>query len=107
MRGVHDLGGLPAGEINRAENPATFFDKRVDALFSLLSHPRRRVITVDEHRRAIESLPKEAYFDLAYYERWIHAIAALMVEKGILTQQEIGARIHELEHRLGIADHEH
>ncbi len=107
MRGVHDMGGLPAGDVDREEHRSTFFDKRVDALMSLLSHPQRRVIVVDELRRAIESLSREAYFDLAYYERWIYAIASLMVEKGILTEQEIGIRIHELEHRLGIADHEH
>jgi hypothetical protein len=107
MRGVHDLGGLPAGNIDRSEHGSTFFEKRVDALLCLLSDPQRRVIGVDELRRTIESLPKDAYFDLTYYERWIYAIASLVVEKGLLTQQDIGMRMHELEHRLGIAGHEH
>jgi Nitrile hydratase beta subunit len=107
MRGVHDLGGLPAGEVDRAEHDPSFFEKRVDALMRLVSRPEQRVIVVDELRRTVESLPKEAYDELGYYERWIYAIASLMVEKGVLTQQEIGMRMHELEHRLGIADHEH
>jgi hypothetical protein len=107
MRGVHDLGGQPAGAVDTSDHAQTFFEKRVDALMRLLSHPSRRVIVVDELRRTVEALPKEAYSDLSYYERWIYAIASLMVEKGILTQQDIGMRLHELEHRLGIADHEH
>ena len=107
MRGVHDLGGLPAGEVDTSEHAQTFFEKRVDALMRLLSHPSRRVIVVDELRRTVESLPKDAYFELSYYERWIYAIGSLLVEKGILSQQDIGMRMHELEHRLGIADHEH
>jgi hypothetical protein len=107
MRGVHDMGGMDAGAVNRDEHANTFFEKRVDALMRLLSHSDRRLMVVDELRRTIESLPQEAYDDLRYYEKWIYAIASLMVEKGILTQQEIGMRMHELEHRLGIADHEH
>jgi len=107
MRGVHDLGGLPAGEVDRSEHEQTFFEKRVDALMGLLSHPSRRLILVDELRRAIESLPKDHYFGMTYYERWAYAIATLLVEKGVLSQEEIGARMHELEHRLGIADHHH
>ncbi len=107
MRGVHDLGGLSAGEVDRSEHEQTFFEKRVDALMSLLSHPSRRLIVVDELRRAVESLSQDAYSGMTYYERWAYAIAALLVEKGVLSQEEIGARMHELEHRLGIADHHH
>lgn len=107
MRGVHDLGGLPAGAVDRSEHEQTFFEKRVDAVMSLLSHPSRRVITVDELRRAVESLSKDNYFGMTYYERWAYAIASLLVEKGMLSQEELGMRMHELEHRLGIADHHH
>jgi hypothetical protein len=107
MRGVHDLGGLPGSEVDRAEHEQTFFEKRVDALVRLLSDPSRRVIVVDELRRTVESLPEDAYKSMGYYERWVWALASLMVEKGILNEQEIGNRMHELEHRLGIADHHH
>ena len=107
MRGVHDLGGQPGEAVQRAEHEPTLFDKRVDALMSLCSHPDLRLIRVDELRRVIESLPKDAYFDLKYYERWMYAIATLLVEKGVLREDEIGERIHELQHRLGMADHQH
>jgi Nitrile hydratase beta subunit len=34
---------------------------------------------------------------MKYYERWITAIELLMVEKGILTQQEIDRKAEEYE----------
>jgi hypothetical protein len=106
-RGVHDLGGLPAGPVDRAEHDANFFEKRVDALMRLLSHPSRRVITVDELRRGVESLDAQDYAGLSYYQRWLISITNLLLEKGLLNQQELGMRIHELQHRLGVADHQH
>ncbi len=51
---------------------------------------------VDELRRGIESLGPEAYDRLSYYERWIASIANILVEKGVLTQEEIDARIAKL-----------
>jgi hypothetical protein len=106
-RGVHDLGGLPAGPVNREEHDNNFFEKRVDALMRLLSHPDRKLMTVDELRRGIESLDAEDYASLTYYQRWLISMTNLMLEKGVLTQQELGMRIHELQHRLGVADHDH
>ena len=106
-RGVHDLGGAEAGPVDRAEHDANFFEKRVDALMRLLSHPSRRVITTDELRRGVESLDSEDYHGLSYYQRWLISITNLLLEKGLLTQQDLGMRIHELQHRLGVADHHH
>jgi hypothetical protein len=97
MPRVHDRGGWPdAGPINKAEHDLSMWEKRTDALLVLLSSPARRIITVDELRRAIESLPPDAYEKLTYYERWISAIEMLLVEKGILTQEEIDRKAEEL-----------
>jgi nitrile hydratase len=52
--------------------------------------------TTDEHRRAQESIPPEQYEALSYYERWVAATELLLVEKGILTREEIDARSEEL-----------
>jgi hypothetical protein len=106
-RGVHDLGGQPGGPVDRAEHENTFWEKRVDALMRLLSHPERRVITVDELRRGVEALPKDEYDTLSYYERWLLSITGLLLGKEIITRDELGDRIHELQHRLGVADHQH
>lgn len=96
MLRVHDRGGLPdAGPITRAEHELTMWEKRTDALLMLLSGPGRQMIRVDELRRAIESLPPDAYEKLSYYERWISAIETLLVEKGVVTKEEIDRKADE------------
>lgn len=96
-RGVHDLGGQPAGPVDLAEHERTFFDQRVDAMMRLLAHPEHGYYTVDAMRRAIESLPRDDYFGLGYYERWVRAIRQLAVEKGILTEDEVKRKLAALE----------
>ncbi len=85
------MGGRPAGLIDREEHELTFFDKRVDALYTLLI--QRSILTTDEVRRAIESLSTTDYLRLSYYERWMAAIAHLLVEKNIMSQAELDRAI--------------
>jgi hypothetical protein len=96
-RGVHDLGGEPAGPVDLAEHERTFFDQRVDAMMRLLAHPAHGHYTVDAMRRAIEALPRDDYFGLGYYERWVRAMRQLVVEKGLLTEDEIGRKLASLD----------
>jgi len=95
-RGVHYLGGQPAGPVDLAEHERTFFDQRVDAMMRLLAHPEQGHYTVDAMRRAIESLPRDEYFALGYYERWVRAIRQLVVEKGLLTEDELDRKLAAL-----------
>ncbi|MBM4256259.1 MAG: nitrile hydratase subunit beta [Deltaproteobacteria bacterium] len=96
MPRIHDRGGWPdAGPINKEEHHYALWEKRTDALLMLLVSPAKKVLRVDELRRAIESLPPKAYETMSYYERWISAVETLMIEKGILTQEEIEKRIEE------------
>jgi hypothetical protein len=96
MPHVHDRGGWPdAGPIDKSEHDYSLWEKQTDALLMLLVSPTKRLLRVDELRRAIESLPLDAYEKLKYYERWITAIEALIVEKGILTQEEIDRKAEE------------
>lgn len=92
-RGPHDLGGRPAGAVDRIEHERTFFEQRVDAMLKLLSHPEHGHFTVDALRRAIESLSDDEYRRLGYYERWLRAIRRLVVERGLLTDAEIEAKL--------------
>jgi hypothetical protein len=102
MRHVHDRGGWPdAGPINKAEHEYTMWEKRTDAIRAVLGSSEKRLIRVDELRRAIESIPLQEYEQLSYYERWITALEILLVEKGILTRAEIDGKVEELEARLG------
>ena len=55
--------------------------------------------TTDEMLRAIESL--ENYREMSYYEWWAAAAEMLVVEKGLLTQEEIDERAAALMRRWG------
>lgn len=91
MPRAHDRGGWPdAGPIDRTERELSPWEKRVDALRGALGS--RGLVRADELRRAIEALDPETYERLSYYERWTAAIEALMVEKGLLTREEIDRR---------------
>ena len=98
-RGVHDMGGLPAGSIDRAEHAHAAWEKRVDALMVLLGSPERRVITVDQLRRGIEQLGTEAYEAMSYYERWMASITNTLLAEGVISSDELGRRMAEVEKR--------
>jgi hypothetical protein len=94
MRAMHDLGGLPAGPIEREEHDPSLAERRVDALMTLLMG--RSIFNVDEMRRTIESLPRDVYERHDYYERWLLTIERLLIEKGVLSLAEIDARVAAL-----------
>ena len=98
-RGCHDIGGLPAGRIERAEHAHSLWEKRADALMVLLASRERRVITVDELRRGIEQLGAEAYDAMSYYERWVASITNTLLNKGVISADELGRRMAEVEAR--------
>ena len=99
MRAHHDLGGRPAGPIDRSEHQYAPREKRVHALLLLLSDDKRRLMTVDELRRGIESLGAAEYDRLSYYERWIMSITNTLLQRGVLTADELGRKLAEIEER--------
>lgn len=90
-RGIHDMGGLPAGKVEASEHDYALWEKRVDALMVLLS--KKGHLTVDELRRNIETLGADAYDKMSYYERWIYAITQTLIQRGIITVDELGSSI--------------
>ncbi len=96
MRGPHDVGGLKAGPIDTAPHEMSRFEKEIDALSLLLGDSKRHIKVTDQNRYNIESLGHEAYHTLTYYERWTAAMCKLLVEKNVLTLDEIDAKVREL-----------
>ena len=95
MPAVHDRGGWPDDTpIDRSEHQYSDWERRVDAVHQVLG--QQGIRTTDEMRRAIESLPPEHYEALSYYEKWTAALEILLIEKGILTAEEIDAKAAEL-----------
>lgn len=67
------------------------FDREVDALRQTLA--LKGLMTVDELRRGIEEIPEEEYHRLSYYQRWMRAITAHLLRKGVITEGELGGRL--------------
>ena len=87
---THDLGGAArfhCTPVEHDEAPPDAFGRKVDALRQVLA--QKRLMTVDELRRGIESIPQDEYFALGYYERWLRSITLLMVEKGVIDPAEV------------------
>jgi nitrile hydratase subunit beta len=99
MRGSHDLGGLPAGPVDKEPHDITFWEKQIDAMNTLLAQKGLR--KTDENRRYVEMLSKDAYESLSYYERWTAALARQLIDKGVLTQDEIDAKVAQIRIKLG------
>jgi Nitrile hydratase beta subunit len=101
MQRHHDMGGMPAGAIDRHEHELAPWEKPVDAILRLLL--AEKVLTLDELRRAVEELGPTAYDQLSYFERWISAIANLLLEKGVVGVQELGEAIASAQGRRAAA----
>ncbi len=99
MKKVHDMGGRREefGPVDRKEHEVEDWERLADAVNYILNAKGHK--TTDEMRRAIESL--ENYREMSYYERWAAAAEMLVVEKGLLTQEEIDERAAALERRWG------
>ena len=95
------MGGLPAGRVEPAEHDYAEWERRVDALMVLLSGIKggKKLMTVDELRKNIEALPPEAYDRMSYYERWVTSITQTMIQRGLITTEELGRKMAEIEKR--------
>lgn len=87
-RPVHDRGGWPTdSRIDRSEHELEEWEVLTDSLVGALS--RNGVMNVDELRRGIESMPRDAYEAASYYERWLYSAETILIEKGVLEPGEL------------------
>ena len=96
-RSHHDMGGLPAGKVEPTEHDYPEWQRRVDAMVQLLRLGGR--ITVDELRKNIEALPHEAYDSLSYYEKWISSLTQTLIQRGVISTDELGRKMEEVAKR--------
>ena len=93
-RGHHDLGGRPAGKVERDEHDYELWERRIDAMAVLLGS--KKLLTVDQRRKNIEALPPEMYDSLSYYERWLMSLAQSLIERGLITSYDLATKISEV-----------
>jgi hypothetical protein len=93
-RANHDLGGASkymCDAVDIEPHGLTEFDREVDALRGILG--AKQVMTVDELRRGIESIPDADYHRLSYYQRWIRSITDNLLRKGVISEAELHAAL--------------
>ena len=100
MRGPHDVGGLEAGPVDTTAHDVTFWEKQIDALHALIADDKRRIVPKGQNRRYVEALGEDVYNTLSYYERWTATMSQQLLEKGVLTRDEIDAKVREIRDRL-------
>jgi hypothetical protein len=91
------MGGLPAGKVEPTEHDYAEWERRVDAMVQLLRLGGK--ITVDEVRKNIEGLPHEAYDRLSYYEKWISSLTQTLIQRGVISTDELGRKMEEVAKR--------
>ncbi len=99
MRRPHDVGGLEAGPIDTEEHPPEPWEKRVRVMLQLLRRPQPPLMTLDELRRGIEDLGAHDYNRLSYHECWTASIAHILLQKGVISVEELGSKMAEVETR--------
>jgi nitrile hydratase subunit beta len=98
MNGIHDLGGRHGlGPINPEVNEPVFHAPWEGRAFGLFAATFVFAgYTVDEFRHAIENMDPAHYLESSYYEHWMSAFESLLIKRGIVTQDELDAKVTAL-----------
>jgi len=59
---------------------------------ALMQRTVGRYYHLDEFRHAIERMPPDEYLRSSYYEKWLHAVQTVLLEKGVITNEELAKR---------------
>jgi nitrile hydratase len=98
MDGVHDMGGVKErfGPVVREENEPVFhapWESRVYGMRQAVGP----IFRLGASRRAIESLPADFYLSSSYYEKWLESFISNLTDKGLISPEELEARLAEFE----------
>lgn len=95
MNSVHDLGGMHGfGRVPYTRDEPVFhheWEGRLYGLLRAIQVPLTR--NTDEGRYALEQLDPVVYLRSSYYERWLIRTERKVVEKGILTADELEEQV--------------
>ena len=89
MDGIHDMGGMHGfGRVEPEVDEPVFhadWERRVFAMVSAV--PFATLFGDDQFRPAIERISPERYLTSSYYHKWLDALTALLIERGVVTQE--------------------
>ena len=94
MDGVHDLGGMQGfGPVERDPDEPVFHAPWEAVVVAIRrSRAMGRFFNIDEFRHGIERMEPAHYLGSSYYERWLDGLARVLIEKGVVTREELEER---------------
>ena len=98
MNGVHDMGGMHGfGPIDIEANEPVFHDEWEGRVYGIVTGIReeRDVYGPYGSRHYIENIPPAQYLAASYYERWMLALEAALISKGLLTAAELDSKTRD------------
>jgi nitrile hydratase len=93
------MGGQPGGPIDTEDHVLSDWEVLADGLNAALGATGLR--TTDEMRRIREDMPSDQYLAMSYYERWLYSMEEMLIEKGVLTREEIDRKVAQFEQEWG------
>ena len=98
MNGAHDMGGMDGfGPVEIEKDEPIFhaeWERRAMALTDAMGF--QGLWNIDKSRYARENRDPLGYLEDSYYERWLYGLEVLLEENGLVTGEEIAARMAEL-----------
>ena len=93
MNGAHDLGGMHGfGPVAPEKDEPVFHAEWERHAFGItLATGALGKWNIDTSRFARERMDPAAYLSTSYYEHWLHGLEILLVEKGLVTAEELAA----------------
>ncbi|BDT96297.1 MULTISPECIES: hypothetical protein [Nocardia] len=95
---LHDVGGQPDIPVEYREKEEQPWEMSTYVTCECLGW--RGVWNSEERRRAENDLGATLYFGLPYYARWATVAAKTLVAKGLITPDELSAKLDEVRARL-------
>src|SRR5947209_8255779 len=105
MNGVHDMGGMTDfGPIQREQNEPFFHADWERRVFGLVRNVIDTRYNWDEFRFAMERIDPVIYLSSSYYERWLTGLERYLLEKGIVSAEELRDRTEGVAPRAGLVN---
>jgi nitrile hydratase subunit beta len=91
MNGIHDMGGMHGmGPIAYEKNEPVFHEAWEGRVYALnRATGALGKWNIDASRYGIERLPPGDYLRMSYYEKWLARNVELLVERGLVTREEL------------------
>ncbi|MGH9276831.1 MAG: hypothetical protein ACRD12_01785 [Acidimicrobiales bacterium] len=95
---LHDVGGQPDLPVPFTEKVEEDWEMETYILCECLAW--RGVWNAEERRRRENDLGATLYFGLPYYARWATVAAKALIDRGLITPDELSAKLDDVRARL-------